>query len=65
VFTDKPINDYRAYLTGDKSQTAKFNDVLREHGIFKSPGKTYISLVLTEEDLQQTEHAIEAAAKAL
>ena len=64
VFTDKTVNDYRTYLTGDKAKATKFNGILREHGIFKSPGKTYISLALTEEDLQQTEHAIEAAAKA-
>ncbi|WP_275041683.1 hypothetical protein [Leisingera sp. ANG-S5] len=39
--------------------------MLRQEGIFKSPGKTYPSLALTDEDLEQTEAAIRKAAAAL
>lgn len=65
VFTSEDIHDYRGVIRGDKSKADSFNRVLREEGIFKSPGKTYISLVLSEEDLQKTEAAIEKAAKAI
>lgn len=65
VFTSEDIHDYRGVIRGDKAKAASFNRVLREEGIFKSPGKTYISLVLSEEDLQKTEAAIEKAAKAI
>ena len=49
-------------MSGDKAKAGSFNCSLREEGIFKSPGKTYISLLLSEEDLQKTEFAIEMAA---
>lgn len=65
VFTSEDIHDYRGVIRGDKAKAEAFNRVLREEGIFKSPGKTYISLVLSEEDLQKTEAAIEKAAKAI
>lgn len=65
VFTSDDIHDYRGVIRGDKAKADAFNRVLREEGIFKSPGKTYISLVLSEEDLQKTEAAIEKAAKAI
>lgn len=65
VFTSDDIHDYRGVIRGDKAKADAFNRVLREEGIFKSPGKTYISLVLSEEDLQKTDAAIEKAAKAI
>lgn len=65
VFTSEDIHDYRGVIRGDKAKADAFNRVLREEGIFKSPGKTYISLMLSEEDLQKTDAAIEKAAKAI
>lgn len=65
VFTDENVYDYRGIIRGDKSRAAKFNKVLHTEGIFKSPSKTYIALVLTEEDLQKTEQAIEKAVNAI
>ena len=62
VFTNQPVRDYRGVMSGDKAKAGSFNCSLREEGIFKSPGKTYISLLLSEEDLQKTEFAIEMAA---
>jgi glutamate-1-semialdehyde 2,1-aminomutase len=38
---------------------------LHANGIFKSPGKTYPSLVLNEEDLAITQAAIDNAAQAV
>ena len=52
-------------LAGDVAMLSKFNAVLREKGIFKSPGKLYPSLAITEEDLALTEAAIEAATAAI
>lgn len=65
VFTSDDISDYRGVIRGDKAKADAFNRVLREEGIFKSPGKTYISLMLSEEDLHKTDTAIEKAAKAV
>ena len=65
VFTGKPVKNYRDGAEGDPKQADIFNAVLRQHGILKSPGKFYISLALTEADLEQTEEAIAAAAKAV
>ena len=62
VFTNQPVHDYRGVMSGDKAKAGAFNCFLREEGIFKSPSKTYISLLLSEEDLQKTEFAIERAA---
>ena len=42
-----------------------FNKVLKSNAIFKPIGKMYVSLALTEEDLAQTEMAIEKASLAL
>ncbi|MCB1417012.1 MAG: aminotransferase class III-fold pyridoxal phosphate-dependent enzyme [Nitratireductor sp.] len=65
VFTDRDVKDYRGVLAGDAAMLGKFNAVLREKGIFKSPGKLYPSLAITEEDLAMTEAAIEAATAAI
>jgi len=65
VFTDAAPRDYRAVASGDAARNASFNKGLRAGGIFKSPGKTYPCLALTEADLDQTRQAAKAAAEAL
>ena len=65
IFTDATVTDYRTSQTGDKSKNAAFNQTLRQHGIFKSPGKLYPSLAITEDDLAKTKQAIEIAASTL
>lgn len=65
VFTDRDVRDYRDVAQSDTRAGARFNAVLREKGLFKSPGKTYPSLALTETDLTRTEAAYKAAAAAL
>lgn len=65
VFTDAAPRNYRDVLDGDTSLATLWNESLRAHGIFKSAGKTYPSLSLTEADLQLTEQAITEAASAI
>ena len=50
---------------GDVQAAKAWNDTLRANGIFKSPGKTYPSLILSEEDLAITQAAIDKAAQAV
>ena len=65
VFTDGPVRDYREHLAGDQKVNAAFNTRLREKGIFKSPGKLYPSLALTEEDIELTAEAVARAVDGL
>src|SRR5436305_2799676 len=65
VFTDQPIRDYRATLTGDAEMMRRFNALLRERGILKGESKYYISLAHTPEDVRFTIAAWESAIKAL
>ena len=65
VFTDGPVKDYRDVFHADAAAQARYNDVLRAHGIFKAPGKTYPSLALDEADFALMEDAYVAAAEAV
>lgn len=65
VFTEQSVRDYRSWMTGDTDKNARFNQTLRENGVFKSPGKLYPCLAITEEDLTLTEAAVRKAAAAL
>jgi len=62
VFTAQDVVDYRSWLTGDQAINAAFNAELREHGVFKSPGKLYPCLAVNEADLALTEQALAKAA---
>ena len=65
AFCDGPIRNYREYTAGSAPMAALFNKVLREQGVFKSAGKTYPSLALTEADFEITGKAYVTAAKAV
>jgi glutamate-1-semialdehyde 2,1-aminomutase len=65
VFTPDPVIDYRGVLRGDGARATRFNTLLRQQGLLKSPSKFYISLALTEEDLATTVAAIAYAAQHL
>jgi len=65
LFTETPAIDYRTTITANKDKSDRFNKTLRENGVFKSPGKTYPSLALTDEDLTLTDIAIAKAASSL
>ncbi len=65
LFTDREVRDYRDTHGADKARGARFTAELRKRGVFKSPGKTYPCLALTEDDLALTERALTEAAGAL
>ena len=65
VFTGQPIVDYWSVENGDKAKAARFDEVLLEHGVLRGKGKFYVSLALTDEDIDHTIRAFEAAAAAL
>ena len=64
-FLDKPVRNYRDTQDADAGMNARYNQVLREEGIFKAPGKLYPSLVISDEDLEHTRAAVLKAADAL
>ena len=65
VFTDRDVRTYRDVLAADAKKNAAFNAVLRANGVFKSPGKVYPCLALTEADFELTDAAIGKAAAAI
>lgn len=65
VFTDAPCRDYRDTKHDDPARNELYNTVMREHGVFKSPGKLYPSMVISEQDLAMTRVAVDAAVAAL
>lgn len=62
VFTNKNIKNYRDYISADSNLYQHFNASLRANGIFKPPGKVYVSSVLSSDDFILTENAIQSAA---
>ena len=64
-FTSRTCRDYRSARHDDPRKNTVFNAALREKGVFKSPGKLYPSMAITEEDLAQTKVAIAAAVEAI
>ncbi len=65
AFSPKPVLDYRGMLASDAGLSRRFAVALRENGIFKSDGKWYPSIALSEDDLAYTSEAIGTAVKAL
>ncbi|MDU8945734.1 aspartate aminotransferase family protein [Ovoidimarina sediminis] len=64
-FTEAEPVDYRTARHRDPKLNDIWNAVLREHGVFKSPGKLYPSLAVTSRDREVTCRAIGQAATAL
>ncbi len=62
-FTRADPVDYRSAKHGDPKHNERWNAELRGRGVFKSPGKLYPSLALTEADLDVTWQAIARAAE--
>ncbi|WP_170444328.1 aspartate aminotransferase family protein [Ruegeria arenilitoris] len=65
VFTKGKVRDYRDVVRADTAGATRFNAVLMQNGMFKSPGKTYPSLALTEADFVLCEAAYAKAAQAV
>lgn len=64
-FTGNDCVDYRAAQHDDPSVNARYNEVLRAHGVFKAPGKLYPSLAVTEDDIALTQEAVSHAVAAI
>ena len=64
-FTDATCRDYRSAAHDDPNRNVIYNRVLRQHGVFKAPGKLYPSLAVTEADLDLTRDAVHAAVQAI
>ena len=56
--TKASCRDYRSAKHDKPALNTAYNATLRRHGVFKSPGKLYPSLAITEADLEQTQDAI-------
>lgn len=65
LFLERPVRNYRDVVQANAGQNAIFNDVVRKHGIFKSPGKLYPSLAVSDADLEVTRSAFAKAAAAV
>ena len=65
VFSKNNIKNYRDYILADAALYQSFNASLRQGGVFKPPGKIYVSSVLTSEDFHVTEEAICSAVEGL
>ena len=52
-FTKAECRDYRTARHDDPALSTAYNATLRKHGVFKSPGKLYPSLAISEADLEQ------------
>lgn len=62
VFAPDRVVDYRGMARGDGARARRFNGLLREKGVLKPDSKFYISLALTDNDLDRTVEAIAYAA---
>jgi glutamate-1-semialdehyde 2,1-aminomutase len=65
VFTDRPVLDYRAFLTADTALMKAFNAECLKRGVLKGAQKIYLSLAHTEDDVARTLEVFKAALAAL
>ena len=65
VFREEAVRNYRDVRSGDRDKAARFNATLQANGILKVPGKFYISLAVTDTDIEQTLAAVQLAAQQL
>jgi glutamate-1-semialdehyde 2,1-aminomutase len=68
LFTDRDVVDYRATLMADRERIRRFNDECLRRGVVKAVNKIYVSLALTDADVEATlgvfDEALAAVAKA-
>ncbi len=64
-FTASVCRDYRTAKHDDPKRNEAYNATLQHHGIFKSPGKLYPSLAISEMDLELTKNAVQAAVRSI
>ena len=54
LFTEASVNNYRDSVACDNDKKNAFNCSLKLHGILKSPNKLYVSLALSDDDIEMT-----------
>jgi glutamate-1-semialdehyde 2,1-aminomutase len=54
LFTDQKIVDYRATLTADRDRIRRFNEECLRRGVVKAVNKIYVSLALSDADVDET-----------
>ncbi len=54
LFTDREIVDYRATLTADRDRIRRFNEECLRRGVVKAVNKIYVSLALSDADVDAT-----------
>jgi glutamate-1-semialdehyde 2,1-aminomutase len=62
-FTDEDIVDFRSTLKQDARRQARFADLLLQHGVLKAHEKFFVSTAHTDEDVEMTLRAFEAAVR--
>ena len=65
IFTSNVCRDYRSAKHDTTCVNATYNAALRANGIFKSPGKLYPSLAVSESDLEKTRDAVQSAVQTI
>lgn len=65
IFAPGEVHDYRGMLASDPAKAKAFNQAMRENGVFKGEGKTYLSTAHDAADVKVTLAAYEQAAKAV
>ena len=65
IFVPGPVRDYRDTLGSDQAASRRWNALLRDRGVFKSPGKIYVSTAHTGDDVAQVCEAFADAARAM
>ena len=54
LFTDREIVDYRVTLTADRDRIRRFNEECLRRGVVKAVNKIYVSLALSDADVEET-----------
>ena len=57
-FTDGAVRDYRSMVAGDREMTLRFNQLIRQRGVFKGDSKFYFSWAHTDDDINLTLDAV-------
>jgi glutamate-1-semialdehyde 2,1-aminomutase len=65
VFSGGRVRNYRDSIMGDATLSKRFNAIVREHGVFKSDNKIYVSLAHDEADIALITTAFREAARTL
>ena len=65
VFTEHELEDYRGTLDRDQEKLLRFNNLVRDQGIWKNNAKYYVSTVHGDPEIEQTINAWRTAIQGL